>query len=72
MPSLTGTELASELRRLRPDLPIILTSGHLAEDDRERARALGINEFLAKPSTIPALGAAIQRVLGTGERRRAR
>jgi FixJ family two-component response regulator len=27
MPDLTGTELAREMRQLRPDIPIILMSG---------------------------------------------
>jgi signal transduction histidine kinase len=63
MPKLTGTELASELRRIRPDLPIVLTSGHSVHQDRERARGLGIAELVAKPSTVHALGTAIHRAL---------
>ena len=66
MPKLTGTELASELRRIRHDVPIILTSGHSVQEDRERARAIGIAEFLGKPSTVHALGAAVHRVLALG------
>jgi nitrogen-specific signal transduction histidine kinase len=45
MPELTGTDLASEIRLLRPDIPIILTSGYCPRPLEERAHALGILKF---------------------------
>jgi CheY-like chemotaxis protein len=33
MPGMTGTELAEEARRLRPDLSVILTSGYVDKED---------------------------------------
>jgi CheY-like chemotaxis protein len=33
MPGMTGTELADEARRLRPDLSVIFTSGYVGKED---------------------------------------
>jgi CheY-like chemotaxis protein len=49
MPDLAGSELASEIRRLRPDVPIILMSGHGGARLADRAAGIGVNEVLHKP-----------------------
>jgi signal transduction histidine kinase/ActR/RegA family two-component response regulator len=49
MPEMTGLELAGEMLRLRPRLPIILISGNIDAEIRTRARELGIGSFLPKP-----------------------
>ena len=42
MPDMTGSELAREVRRIRPDIPILLTSGYVTSALSERAREIGI------------------------------
>jgi signal transduction histidine kinase len=49
MPELVGTELAREIRLLRPDIPIILMSGHAGAALAQRAAAIGVKEVLHKP-----------------------
>ena len=49
MPDLTGTELARELRQLRPEISIILMSGYSGPQLGERAQAAGIVDVLRKP-----------------------
>jgi CheY-like chemotaxis protein len=49
MPDLVGTELAGEIRLLRPDVPIILMSGHGGASLANRAAAIGANQVLHKP-----------------------
>jgi CheY-like chemotaxis protein/two-component sensor histidine kinase len=49
MPDLAGTELATEIRRVRPDVPIILMSGHGGLRLADRAAGIGVNEVLHKP-----------------------
>jgi CheY-like chemotaxis protein len=63
MPSITGAQLAAEMLRLRPGLPVILCTGFSAEINESRALDLGIREFLQKPFTVQELGEAIRRVL---------
>src|SRR5450631_1413969 len=49
MPDLVGMELAREIRRIRPDVPIILMSGHGGVPLANRAAEIGVNEVLHKP-----------------------
>jgi PAS domain S-box-containing protein len=63
MPHMTGEALARELRRIRPDLPIILCTGFSHTIDAEKAETQGIDAFLMKPLMAHDLALAIQRVL---------
>jgi len=63
MPGLTGLQLAEAALQLRPDLPIILTSGVADAPLADQGRALGVREFLVKPVNTRDLGEAIRRVL---------
>jgi len=65
MPGLTGTELASSLRRRRVDLPILLVSGYIGPMMSERAVAAGVDVILKKPVQSRELAAALARVLNT-------
>ena len=62
MPQMTGEALARALRRLRPDLPIILGTGFSHIMDAEKAKALGIDAFLMKPWMVRDLAYTIQQV----------
>jgi PAS domain S-box-containing protein len=63
MPHLTGMELAEAVHALRPDLPIILTSGFAEVPGAPERRALGIRELLLKPANPRDLASAVRRVL---------
>jgi PAS domain S-box-containing protein len=63
MPYMTGEVLAQELRRLRPELPIILCTGYSPLIDAARAQALGLDAFLLKPLDFQELAQTIQQVL---------
>lgn len=49
MPGMDGIEVASELKRDTPLLPIILLTAKGDLKTRARAMALGVNEFITKP-----------------------
>ncbi|MCG5496279.1 PAS domain S-box protein [Ectothiorhodospira variabilis] len=55
MPVMDGFEATRHIRERFPDLPIIALSAAVMEDDRERARAAGMNDHLAKPIDSEAL-----------------
>lgn len=63
MPSMNGTAFAREVLKIRPDMPIILTTGYSGTMTQEAALQLGFKELLTKPNTARALGEAVQRVL---------
>jgi CheY-like chemotaxis protein len=64
MPYMTGETFVRALRRIRPDIPIILCTGYSSSIDTEKARAQGIEAFLMKPLSIDTLAPTIQRLLG--------
>jgi PAS domain S-box-containing protein len=63
MPSMTGEVLAREVRRIRPDMPIILYTGFSDTVTAESARAVGIDAFVLKPVRVRDLSLTIRHVL---------
>ncbi|HTB65683.1 MAG TPA: ATP-binding protein [Steroidobacteraceae bacterium] len=63
MPEITGADLAEEIRRIRPDLPILIMSGHGGAQLAQKAAAVGAKEVLRKPLRGSELAEAIARVL---------
>jgi signal transduction histidine kinase/ActR/RegA family two-component response regulator len=66
MPDMTGSELASEIRKLRPDLPIVLMSGFVSPTLLSRARDIGIVEVLAKPLVERDIARSLANALRNG------
>jgi CheY-like chemotaxis protein len=63
MPHMTGPALAEAARRVRPDLPVVLTTGFLDDAVRTAVEAIGIDQVLCKPYTVADLSAALHRAL---------
>ena len=63
MPQMTGKALARELIGVRPDIPIILTSGYSDQIDEEKARKEGIGAYVMKPLNVRQLSHIIRGVL---------
>lgn len=63
MPGMDGAKLGSKLLLLRPQLPIIITTGYSRIITDERAAEMGFRLLLHKPSTARMLGEAVHRAL---------
>jgi CheY-like chemotaxis protein len=63
MPGMSGDELARELRKMKPHLPVIVCTGYSQTLDLERARQIGIKAFVMKPLLIKELAEAVRRAL---------
>jgi PAS domain S-box-containing protein len=63
MPGMTGLALASLLRQIQPDLPIILMTGNNLSLTPENVAAAGILRVLIKPSSLHTLGCAAHDAL---------
>ena len=63
MPGLSGFHLARGLLGVRPDLPIVMTSGCVTREDSATAEELGIKHVLLKPNTSEELGDILHRLL---------
>ena len=66
MPNMTGVELAGEILRLQPGIPIILCTGFSELITAEKAKAMGIRELLMKPLVLADIAATVRRVLDSG------
>jgi CheY-like chemotaxis protein len=66
MPNLTGVEFAEKVLKIKPELPIILCTGHSAVISEEEALALGIKIFLKKPIARGKLAQIVREVLDNG------
>jgi CheY-like chemotaxis protein len=65
MPEITGVELAERIFKLRPGLPVILSTGFMRSLDIDRARNLGVKFFIEKPFTIQSLAQQLREALQT-------
>ena len=63
MPRLTGEDLARQISKLRPEVPVILMTGFSEKIDAEKAKWLGIRGFLMKPVVLNSLAALIRKLL---------
>jgi len=63
MPKMTGDELAKELMRIRPDLPIILCTGFSELIDEHKAKAMCIRAFVMKPVVQREMAKAVRQAL---------
>jgi len=66
MPRMTGDKLAQELIKIRPDIPVILCTGHSRLVSEEKAKDMGIWAFVMKPISIRAMAETVRRVLDAG------
>lgn len=63
MPQMTSVELAMVLRRIQPDLPMIVCTGFSELLDAEKARSIGFQAYLMKPVLQSELAETVRRVL---------
>ena len=63
MPGMDGLELLSELRRLRPELPVLMVTAYGDDERRHRADELGAADFLSKPVDYDQLKQQLIRLM---------
>jgi len=63
MPGLTGAELAREVLKIKPSLPIIMCTGHSDIVSRKKALAMGITQYVFKPIHENELLDAMREIL---------
>ncbi len=49
MPGLTGDRLAAEIIAIKPDMPVIISTGYADALDDEQIKSSGIKAFIPKP-----------------------
>ncbi len=63
MPDMSGKHLAAEVKKIRPDFPVIVCSGFSDLIDDEKAKELRVQGFLMKPLGRDVLARTVRTVL---------
>ena len=65
MPEMSGADVTRAVKRIRPTLPVIITSGYLTDEQRALVRALGAIGPMSKQNSFEELGAWIVQATAT-------
>jgi len=65
MPGLTGTQLAIELRKINPRIPILIASGYGGSGFETRALSAGVNRVLKKPYRMTQIAEVLSGFFAT-------
>jgi|GEM_PF-605205 len=63
MPGLSGLQVAADLLKIRADSIVILCSGNLTDELKQRASDTGIRHVIYKPNTVDDLSESIHRLV---------
>ncbi|MFT6752843.1 MAG: two-component system cell cycle sensor histidine kinase/response regulator CckA, partial [Candidatus Azotimanducaceae bacterium] len=66
MPHMDGEEAFRELRRIQPDVKVILCSGYNMQDATQRFTGKGLADFLEKPYQMRKLREKLIKLLSSG------
>ena len=62
MPGLSGVELLREIRRDKPELPIVVVTGWAGPEQLDEARRLGVTDIVEKPWALKYMGEALRNL----------
>ncbi len=62
MPGMSGVELARSVLKIRPDIPVVVISGYIRQEDEKAAREIGVCDLILKPDIIDGLAVVLYRV----------
>jgi PAS domain S-box-containing protein len=63
MPGSSGIDVAHEMRRIMPAVPIAVASGYITEELRNEAAAVGVSDLIFKPNAAGEFCDVVQRLL---------
>ncbi len=63
MPHMDGIQLFQEIKKIRSDIPVLISTGHSAMIDEDKASRLGFDGYILKPVSKSKLANAIKTIL---------
>lgn len=66
MPGMSGLEVLRETKRRKPELPVVMLTGHGSDLERDEALASGAKTYLQKPVDIDSLSKLISETASAG------
>jgi CheY-like chemotaxis protein len=62
MPGMNGLDVMAEVRRLKPELAVVVITGHATAEEIEDVKKLGAVDVIQKPSALTHYHQAIERL----------
>jgi PAS domain S-box-containing protein len=62
MPRMSGLEFAQGILAIRPDIPVVISTGYIRPEDQEKAQAVGVLKLIQKPHTMEHLQQTLAQV----------
>jgi len=62
MPGMSGIEVAEEVLRISPQLPVAVASGYINEELEQKAKAVGVREVVFKTDAIESFCEVVERL----------
>jgi len=66
MPEMDGIQFLQQLRKRKPDVPVMIMTGYPSIRDTASAVRLGVSEYLTKPFTPEQITQSVCKMLGLG------
>ena len=63
MPGMNGIEATREIKKIKPDLPVIVQTAYVLSDEKKRSFEAGCDECLTKPLNISQLLSTLDQLL---------
>jgi CheY-like chemotaxis protein len=67
MPGMNGYEATKQIKKFRPDLPVIAQTAYSTTDDKDLAKSAGCDDFISKPIRGEALNQLITPYIGSSK-----
>ena len=64
MPGMNGYEIYHQLKKIQPEVKILLASGYPGDQAEKRLESIGFNGYLQKPFTLKLLSEKIDEIRG--------
>ena len=63
MPELDGYEAFKQIKKIRPQVPIIAQTAYVMQDDKNKAKTAGFNDYISKPIQVEHLNKILLKYL---------
>lgn len=63
MPGMKGDEILKEIRKMNLSIPVIVSSGYMSEEQRDKVKSLGVDLFLDKPFNEKKIISMMQKII---------
>ena len=62
MPGINGFEIYHQIKKIQPEVKIILASGYIGDQSEERSKSIGFDGFIQKPFNLEQLSKKIEKI----------